>query len=52
MKLSSSNVQGKPWVTLAILSSIGLMSMYAETMLLPAIPNIIRDFHINYNTSA
>jgi MFS family permease len=26
--------------------------MYAETMLLPAIPDIIRDFHINYNTSA
>jgi MFS family permease len=52
MKLSSPNVQGKPWVTLAILSSIGLISMYAETMLLPAIPDIIRDFHINYNTSA
>ena len=52
MKVSSPNVQGKPWVTLAILSSIGLMTMYAETMLLPAIPDIIRDFHINYNTSA
>ena len=52
MKLSNRNVEGKPWVTLAILSSLGLMSMYAETMLLPAIPDIIRDFHINYNTSA
>jgi len=52
MKLSSPNVQGKPWVTLAILSSIGLISMHAETMLLPAIPDIIRDFHINYSTSA
>ena len=52
MKLRSPSVQGKPWVTLAILSSIGLISMYAETMLLPAIPDIIRDFHINYNTSA
>jgi predicted MFS family arabinose efflux permease len=52
MKLSSPNVQGKPWVTLAILSSIGLISMHAETMLLPAIPDIIRDFDINYSTSA
>src|SRR5437867_2348253 len=52
MKLSSPNVQGKPWITLAILSSIGLISMHAETMLLPAIPDIIRDFHINYSTSA
>jgi MFS family permease len=52
MKLSSPNVQGKPWVTLAILSSIGLISMHAETMLLPAIPDIISDFHINYSTSA
>jgi MFS family permease len=52
MKISSPNVQGKPWVTLAILSSIGLISMHAETMLLPAIPDIIRDFHINYSTSA
>jgi MFS family permease len=48
----SPNVQGKPWITLAILSSIGLISMHAETMLLPAIPDIIRDFHINYSTSA
>ena len=42
----------KNWVALALLSSIGLVSMYAETMLLPAIPDIIRDFHIDYNTSA
>ncbi|MGC1932474.1 MAG: MFS transporter, partial [Candidatus Nitrosopolaris sp.] len=26
--------------------------MHAETMLLPAIPDIIRDFHINYSTSS
>src|SRR6266498_528897 len=52
MKLSSPNVQSKPWLTLAILSSIGLISMHAETMLLPAIPDIIRDFHINYSTSS
>jgi MFS family permease len=42
----------KNWIALALLSSIGLISMYAETMLLPAIPDIIRDFHIDYNTSA
>ena len=26
--------------------------MYGETMLLPAIPDIIREFNISYNTSA
>ena len=52
MKLRSPSVQGKPWITLAILSSIGLITMHAETMLLPAIPDIIRDFHINYSTSS
>src|SRR5438093_8301379 len=47
-----AKIKQSPWITLAILSSIGLISMHAETMLLPAIPDIIRDFHIGYNTSA
>ena len=45
-------IKQSPWITLAILSSIGLISMHAETMLLPTIPDIIRDFHINYSTSS
>ena len=45
-------VKQSPGITLAILSSIGLITMHAETMLLPAIPDIIRDFHINYSTSS
>ena len=48
----SSKFKQSPWITLSILSSIGLLAMHAETMLLPAIPDIITDFHINYSTSS
>ena len=48
----SPKIKQSPWITLAILSSIGLLTMHAETMLLPAIPDIIREFHINYSTSS
>ena len=27
------------------------MVMYAETMLIPAIPDLIREFHVSYNMS-
>ncbi len=40
------------WINLAILSSVSVMVMYAETMLLPAIPDIIKDFKTNYSTSS
>jgi MFS family permease len=40
------------WIALIILSSIALITMYGETMLIPAIPNLVRDFEIPYNTSA
>ena len=40
------------WTTLVILSSLGLITMYGETMVLPAIPDFIRDFNISYNTSS
>ena len=50
--VGSPKIKQSPWITLAILSSIGLISMHAETMLLPAIPDIITDFHINYSTSS
>ena len=40
------------WKTiLAILSCLGLIVMFDETMILPAIPDFIRDFNISYSTS-
>lgn len=41
-----------PWVTLAILSSLGMISMSAETMILPAIPDFIQDLDITYEDSS
>src|SRR5215210_5046071 len=40
------------WLTLAILSSTLLTVFFSETMLLPALPEIIGDFNISYGTAA
>jgi MFS family permease len=40
------------WFTLAILSSTLLTVFFSETMLLPAIPEIIQDFNIPYGMAA
>ena len=40
------------WITLIILSSIAVVIEYAETMLFPALPDIINNFNINYDTSS
>jgi hypothetical protein len=42
------------WKVLAILGSIATMTMtmYAETMLIPAIPDLIKDFHVSYSISS
>ena len=40
------------WLTLAILSSTLLTVFFSETMLLPAIPEIIKDLNISYGTAA
>lgn len=40
------------WTILIILSSIAVVIEYAETMLFPAIPDIINNFKINYDTSS
>jgi MFS family permease len=48
----NQNIPKTAWITLAILGSTILIAMYGETMLLPAIPDIIRDFDISYNTSS
>jgi MFS family permease len=57
---ASSNTSGNKntiistsaWITLAILGSSILITMYGETMLLPAIPDIITEFNISYNTAS
>ena len=55
-KSHDGNIQEKisssAWKTLAILSLIATMVMYAETMLIPAIPDLIKDFHISYSMSS
>lgn len=48
----SEKISINAWKVLAILSLIATMVTYAETMLIPAIPDLIRDFHISYNTSS
>ena len=47
-----SNINRSAWTTLVILSCLGLITMYGETMVLPAIPDFIRDFNILYSTSS
>ncbi len=52
MNLHQGNATNSPWGLLLILSSISIMVMYVETMLLPAIPNIIKEFGLTYSASA
>ena len=40
------------WGTLIILSFLGLIVLFDETMILPAIPDFIRSFGISYSTSS
>jgi MFS family permease len=52
---SSSNpvkIPASAWKVLAILSCIATMVMYAETMLIPAIPDLIKDFNVSYSMSS
>lgn len=48
----NQKVPRKAWISLAILGPAILIAMYGETMLLPAIPDIIEEFDISYNTSS
>ncbi len=45
-------VSSSAWLALAIISCLALVTMYGETMVLPAIPNFIKDFDITYNVSS
>jgi MFS family permease len=49
---ASEKIRTSAWITLAILGSTILITMYGETMLLPAIRDIISNFHISYSTSS
>ena len=49
---SGKVIPASAWKVVAILSSIATMVMYAETMLVPAIPDLIKDFNIPYSTSS
>src|SRR6478735_4637821 len=49
---NSVKIPASAWKVLAILSCIATMVMYAETMLIPAIPDLIKDFHISYGMSS
>ncbi|MDE1831365.1 MAG: MFS transporter [Thaumarchaeota archaeon] len=47
-----TTISTSAWMSLAIISSLALVTMYGETMVLPAIPNFIKDFGISYSTSS
>jgi MFS family permease len=48
----SVKISASAWKILGILSCIATMVMYAETMLIPAIPDLIKDFHVSYSMSS
>lgn len=50
--LDSVSINRNAWFTLGILSSTLLVVFFSETMLLPAIPEIMKDFSISYGTAA
>ena len=57
MKRTASNHKdfikiSPPWKILIILSCLATMAMYAETMLIPAIPILINDFDVSYGQSS
>ena len=48
----SAKIPASAWKILVILSCLATMVMYAETMLIPAIPDLIKDFHVSYSMSS
>jgi hypothetical protein len=48
----STMIPSTAWKLLVVLSFIATMVMYAETVLIPAIPDIISDFNVSYGTSS
>jgi MFS family permease len=52
VEASATKISRHAWMVTAILSLVATMTMYAETMLIPAIPDLIKDFDISYSTSS
>src|ERR671926_1849714 len=46
------NTHSSGWNLVIILSCLGLIVMFDETMILPAIPDFIHSFNISYSTSS
>lgn len=49
---SSPVISRSAWIILIVLSSVGLIPMYGETVIIPAIPDFIKEFGISYTTSS
>src|SRR5229473_1071642 len=47
-----TSISSSAWLSLAVICGLALVTMYGETMVLPAIPDFIKDFGISYNTSS
>src|SRR5918911_4830341 len=52
LEKEDNNTDSSGWNIVIILSCLGLIVMFDETMILPAIPDFIRNFNISYSTSS
>jgi MFS family permease len=52
MQKEERHITSSPWITLAILSGLGIIATSAETMVLPAIPDFIVELDISYENSS
>jgi MFS family permease len=50
--INNVEIPSSAWKVLAVLASLATMVMYAETMLIPAIPDLIHDFDVSYSMSS
>lgn len=51
-KSNSPMISSSAWIALSVISGLALITMFGETMVLPAIPDFIKDFDVSYNTSS
>ena len=49
---SPATISSSAWITLIVISSVVLIPMYGETVIIPAIPDFIKEFGITYSTSS
>lgn len=50
--MEEEKIARSSWITLCILSCIGIIVLFDEIMILPAIPDFIHNFGISYSTSS